>query len=62
MYGPDLLCRNPTAMMTPSRMNLGAPAPLAATFSARGPNSITSDILKVIMSVYLGLSLTTSNT
>ncbi|KAG0579562.1 hypothetical protein KC19_4G107000 [Ceratodon purpureus] len=38
--------RNPMAMMTPSLMHLGAPAPLAATFSSRGPNSVTPDIFK----------------
>jgi hypothetical protein len=46
-------------MMTPSLMHLGAPAPLAASFSSRGPNSVTPDIFKVIISVSSGNKFST---
>ena len=48
------------AAMSPSHVYLGAPAPLAATFSSRGPNLVTQDILKVIMIICSGVRLSTS--
>lgn len=46
--------------MTLSLQYLGIPAPIAAKFSSRGPNVISPDVLKVIMSVSLEVEPTHS--